>query len=135
MDDTTYSYSFWVIRNDGIEDSDKATTSTYSLRIPNFTLFNDNGEEAPFSKKVTVKLGEETTEDYSTVGFEGAKTEGLSLDTKDLDWGTNINKLLINNSFYVTLHTSLRKVYKIDIIPSNGKASPFSLEVFKIYTT
>ena len=135
MDDTTYPYSFWVYRNDGIENSDKVYTGEQSFSIPKFTLENDNGAAAPFSKKVTAVLPKDQTGDYTKIGFNDIEGEGLVLNTSNLPYGTLIDKLLINDSFYITLSTPLRKVFKIDITPSDGKTSPFDLAVFKTYTT
>jgi len=134
-DDLTYDYKFWVYRNDGIENSDKVYTGEQSFSIPKFTLVNDNGVAAPFSNKVTVNLSGEQTGDYTKIGFNGIKGEGLVLNTSGLSYGTQINKLLINDSFYITLSTPLNKVFEIDITPSDGKTSPFDLDVFKTYTT
>ena len=135
IDDTTYSYNFWVYRNDGMENSDKVTTTVRTLSVPRFILKNDIGVAKSFSKILEVTLSGATTGTYSTIGFTGATTNGLTLETDNLAWGTKIDKLLINNSFYVTPQTTLYKVYEIDIIPSGGKISPFSLSTFKTYTT
>jgi hypothetical protein len=134
-DHTTYYYKFWVYRNDGIENSNKVITDEYFLSIPEFTLKNDNDEAAPFSKKVTATLSDEQTGNYFEISFTGATTDGLTLDTTGLAWGTKIDKLLVNNSFYVTPQTTLHKVYAIDIVPSSGRVSPFNLSTFKTYTT
>lgn len=134
-DDFTYYYKFWVYRNDGIENSDKAYTGEQSFSIPKFTLVNDKGAEVPFSNKVEATLSGDQTGDYTKIGFNSIGGKGLVLNTSELPYGTLIDKLLINDSFYITLSAPLRKVLKIDITPSNGKTSPFDLAVFKTYTT
>ena len=134
-DDFTYYYKFWVYRNDGIENSDKVYTGEQLFSIPKFTLKNDNGAEAPFSNKVEATLSGDQTGDYTKIGFNSIGGKGLVLNTSELPYGTLIDKLLINDSFYITLSAPLRKVLKIDITPSNGKTSPFDLAVFKTYTT
>lgn len=134
-DNTTYSYSFWAYRSDGIETSDTVTKSAVSISIPKFTLVNDKKEAAPFSRRVTVATSGTATGSYTSVGFSGATTSGLVLTTTNLAYGTTLDKLLVNNSFYVKPATTLHKVFEIDITPSSGRSSPYDPTTFNSYTT
>lgn len=146
-DNTTYFYNFWVQRNDGIEESDKddelAESAEYSLSIPKFTLVNDKGNATFFSKKVTVTLSGDSDGSYNTVALgEGETSTDITSNTATLDtdkdklgYGKTIEKLWVNDSFYVTLQTTLTKVYAIDIIASGGMASPYTPNPFFTYTS
>ena len=134
-DNTTYSYKFWVYRNDGIEDSDKAISSNTTLSIPKFTLLNDKGVAASFSKKVTVSLSGASNGSYSTAALGTETPNGMILNTAGLNWGEKIEKILINGSFYVTPQTTLTKVHAIDMIASAGMTSPYTPNPFCTYTS
>lgn len=134
-DSSTYTYKFWVLRNDGLENSTKVYSSDRSLSIPKFNLSNDNGEAASFCNKVKIELTGNQSGSYSTVSFDSATTNGLELDTTGLAWGEKLDKLRVNNSFYVTPQDTLSKVYAIDIVPSVGLSSPFSPNTFCTYTS
>ena len=134
-----YNCSFFVIREDGIEQAESNEVSN-DFNTPSLLFADDlgaiNKSNPYFSQKIKITIDKHGT-NVNSIGLKDtdkvANVEGsvVRLDTSEVDYSASFSTLRINNSFDLNLSFNLIKISEIVLQPITGNDTPFGKKDFK----
>ena len=129
----TYSFRYWVQRNDGVESSNRVYSNQMSFTTPNLNLNAGNGPEGYFGTNIDINVDKSKNNYYPTgiVSFDKIQ-RGKQLNS--IEFKNNENS---SQFFNIKLTSPLTRVYGFDFanlqIPTTFK--PYSSPILSINMT